>query len=299
MGKSNEEFNKECLEQSNHYSDELRAFFSDDLNSINEHLNERKSSIYDALHEAYALGSEQPRLGSYLNDKYDTGIFADHVSYITLYRALGGPDVRHFVGSGGEVLGRYSYGDTNRIENFGYAADSQLFEFANNESLGLGYDLSKNEFLWDEDDDEIAFKERFDVESFKDWIANQLDSFKDDFPSVDVSTLASLLEDNDYDLEETCRAVIEGDEFHAFIRSDSAGPETGFEMKVDQHVLERDFDKLRMTLTKISMNSDFEDISSHFNIDESKLTGLDIEMLADDFEQRFNPRSKVRLNARP
>lgn len=268
------------------FQDELDYILDNNLEELS-YINggEGVNSVKSFLEANYGAHNEV-RLGSFFNDAIDTNVFADDKSYLMLHRKDSDAVARVFIGSDGEILGRfYETGEPSKEFTMGHEPNSELYKVAVGISQELGKNLANNEHIFDVNDVRIANKKELGVNTFTEWLKPELEQYAVHFPSIKVDDVIKVLDDTDFYFHESMKNLITENRFNKDVLNT---PEA----------LMAEIHNVGKCLHELSHVASFEPVETAFNVDVEALSDYYADDLEDELKEAF-PEPKKNPNLKP
>lgn len=270
----------------NSFQYELDVILDNDLKKLSEIGGDvQVSSVKEFLETHYAVHNEV-RLGSFFNEALKTNALKDDVAYVLLDRKETNADVKVFVGSDAEVIGRLHKSDEPAQEfTMGREPDSDLFKTAVGIAKMFGKDLTNNEHTYDAVDARIASKKELDVITFAEWLKPDLEQYAGHFPNIKVDDVIKVLDDTDFYFHESMRNLITEGRFNK-------------DVLTTPEALMAEIHSVGKSLHELSHTAAFEPVELAFNVDVEALSDYYADDLEDELQAAF-PEPKKKQNLKP
>lgn len=270
----------------NSFQYELDVILDNDLEKLTEINSDMEvSSVKEFLEMHYAVHNEV-RLGSFYNEALKTSALQDDIAYVLFEKKEDEADLKVFVGSDAEIIGRFHKGDEPAKEfTMGHEPDSDLFKTAVGVAKMWGKDLVANEHTFGVADARIESRKELGVNTFAEWLKPELEQYAVHFPSIKVDDVIKVLDDTDFYFHESMRNLITEGRFNKDILST---PEA----------LMAEIHNVGKCLHELSHVASFEPVETAFNVDVEALSDYYADDLEDELKAAY-PEPKKKPNLKP
>jgi len=279
--------------------DEMEAFvnkckllLAGDTETLVEHYNienDDESVDFSYIYRSEIAETPKQISGFMMDRKYSVEQFRDDDAYTDLIIAYGGPSCRLILGTNGDAFMHFQagMGEPSKVVSLGRGHEnSELYELVSGYLPGF----AENQFECDDDETTLRRIAELSVESFDEYANSNINDIA--LVTMTMKGFKEAASNNNWNIEETIIDLID----KGYIDREVYDVETDSYYKTTTQMVMGDIESIMKEIDKLSLKSDFEDVTEVFGFDSHSLTELDYDFTESVINEAFKPSQQKKRN---
>jgi|GEM_PF-6019443 len=279
--------------------DEMEAFvnkckllLAGDTETLIEHYNienDDESVDFSYIYRSEIAETPKQISGFMMDRKYSVEQFRDDDAYTDLIVAYGGPSCRLILGTNGDAFMHFQagMGEPSKVVSLGRGHEnSELYELVSGYLPGF----AENQFECDDDETTLRRIAELSVESFDEYANFNINDIA--LVTMTIKGFKEAASNNNWNIEETIIDLID----KGYIDREVYDVETDSYYKTTTQMVMGDIESIMKEIDKLSLKSDFEDVTEVFGFDSNSLTELDYDFTESVINEAFKPTEQKKRN---
>lgn len=279
--------------------DEMEAFvnkckllLAGDTETLVEHYNienDDESVDFSYIYRSEIAETPKQISGFMMDRKYSVEQFRDDDAYTDLIIAYGGPSCRLILGTNGDAFMHFQagMGEPSKVVSLGRGHEnSELYELVSGYLPGF----AENQFECDDDETTLRRIAELSVESFDEYANSNINDIA--LVTMTIKGFKEAATNNNWNIEETIIDLID----KGYIDREVYDVETDSYYKTTTQMVMGDIESIMKEIDKLSLKSDFEDVTEVFGFDSHSLTELDYDFTESVINEAFKPSQQKKRN---
>lgn len=274
------------------FVNKCKLLLAGDTETLIEHYNienDDESVDFSYIYRSEIAETPKQISGFMMDRKYSVEQFRDDDAYTDLIVAYGGPSCRLILGTNGDAFMHFQagMGEPSKVVSLGRGHEnSELYELVSGYLPGF----AENQFECDDDETTLRRIAELSVESFDEYANFNINDIA--LVTMTIKGFKEAASNNNWNIEETIIDLID----KGYIDREVYDVETDSYYKTTTQMVMGDIESIMKEIDKLSLKSDFEDVTEVFGFDSNSLTELDYDFTESVINEAFKPTEQKKRN---